>query len=170
MPYERLNEDAGKTTMLRLWPYRSLPQRGFAGLILGAFAILTIPLYPLLGTNALWGLLPFLLLVVAALWWALQRSYRSGELTEELTITRQKSLLRRTDPGGRVREWSCNSYWVQVKMHLRDGPVPFYVTLKGNGREVEIGAFLSEQERKMLFTDIERALNQANLPDDHGTG
>jgi uncharacterized membrane protein len=32
--------------------------------------------------------------------------------------------------------------------------VPNYVTLSGNGREVEIGAFLSEDERKALYQDL----------------
>ena len=168
MPYEWQNDGVDGRAMLRLWPHRSLPRRGFAALILGAFTILTIPLYPLLGTFVLWGLLPFLLLVVAGLWWALERSYRSGEVIEELTITPQQSLLCRTEPDGRIREWSCNSYWARVKMHPKGGPVPFYVTLKGGGREVEVGAFLSEDERKALFTDIEHALNKMCQPNGGG--
>jgi uncharacterized membrane protein len=45
-------------------------------------------------------------------------------------------------------------------MHPKGGPVPNYVTLSGNGREVEIGAFLSEEERKALYDDL-RHLVQA---------
>ena len=36
--------------------------------------------------------------------------------------------------------------------------MPFYVTLTGNGRTVEIGAFLSEDERKDLFNELSEAL------------
>lgn len=43
-------------------------------------------------------------------------------------------------------------------LHVKDGPVPNYVTLKGNSREVEIGAFLSEEERKQLHRDLLAAL------------
>jgi uncharacterized membrane protein len=32
--------------------------------------------------------------------------------------------------------------------------VPNYVTLSGAGREVEIGAFLSEDERKALYGEL----------------
>jgi uncharacterized membrane protein len=44
--------------------------------------------------------------------------------------------------------------------------VPFYVTLTGNGRTVEIGAFLSEEERKDLFNELSEALrlSKADAP------
>jgi uncharacterized membrane protein len=32
--------------------------------------------------------------------------------------------------------------------------VPDYVTLTGAGREVEIGAFLTEDERRALFSEL----------------
>jgi uncharacterized membrane protein len=38
--------------------------------------------------------------------------------------------------------------------------VPHYVTLRGKGREVEIGAFLSEEERIALFEDLRRVLSR----------
>ena len=37
--------------------------------------------------------------------------------------------------------------------------MPFYVTLNGNGREVEIGAFLSEDERKSLYEELRSELS-----------
>jgi uncharacterized membrane protein len=41
-----------------------------------------------------------------------------------------------------------------VHLYGTEGPLPNYVTLSGNGREVEIGAFLSEDERKSLFKEL----------------
>lgn len=163
MPYRWSAESgAGQTETLILWPYRSLPRRGFAAFLLATFALICIPLFAVLGTVVLWGLLPFILAAVAALWWGLERSYRDGELREELTLTPERAHLVRTDPRGRRQEWECNAYWVRVEMHVKGGPVPFYVTLKGAGREVEIGAFLSEDERRALYgelTDAFAALN-----------
>jgi len=43
-------------------------------------------------------------------------------------------------------------------MHEGGGPVAHYITLKGGGREVEIGAFLSEDERKTLHGELADAL------------
>ena len=166
MPYEWTSSDRpqGPARHLRLWPHRSLPRRGFAAFILATFGLITIPLYPLLGTILLWGILPFLLLSVAGIWWALERSYKDGELSEELIIDAEQVHLRRVDPRGETREWECESYWARAQMHATGGPVPNYVTLSGKGREVEIGAFLSEDERKALYTDLLDALGWAARP------
>lgn len=120
--------------------------------------MISIPLYPLLGTMVLWGVLPFLMLSVGGIWFALEKSYRDGRLHEELTIDAQEIHLTRTSPNGRLQEWECESYWARAQMHETGGPVPHYVTLSGKGREVEIGAFLSEDERVSLFDELTDAL------------
>lgn len=162
MPYEwSTTENAvGPARRLRLWPHRSLPRKGFAIFVLVTFALITLPLYPLLGTVLLWGLLPFLLLAVAGVWWALERSYRDGRLSEELTIDRDEAHLLRVEANGQRREWACESYWARVQLYQTDGPVPDYVTLSGKGREVEIGAFLSRDERRALYGELVTALRQ----------
>ncbi|MFD1157022.1 DUF2244 domain-containing protein [Roseovarius aestuarii] len=162
MPYEWTRiSDPVPQTRLTLWPFRSLPRRGFAAFILGTFALITIPLYPLLGTVVLWGLLPFLLLAVAGLWWGLEKSYRDARLHEELTISETHVHLVRQNPGGKRQEWECNRYWARILMHSTGGPVDHYLTLKGGDREVEIGAFLSEEERVTLYGEITDALRPA---------
>ncbi|MFU8778435.1 MAG: DUF2244 domain-containing protein [Roseovarius sp.] len=160
MPYEWTapRAEADTDVTLSLWPHRSLPRRGFAAFVLATFTLITVPLYPLLGTAVLWGLLPFLLLAVAGMWWALEHSYRSARLSEVLTIAPEEVHLVRTNPRGDVQEWTCNRYWAQVAMHDTGGPVAHYLTLKGAGREVEIGAFLSEEERMALYGELLRAL------------
>ena len=49
-------------------------------------------------------------------------------------------------------------------MHQQGGPVPWYVTLTGNGRTVEIGAFLSEYERRVLYGELASALADQRRP------
>lgn len=156
MPYEWKDadpsDDGAKT--LHLWPHRSLSRRGFAGFILITSALISVPLYPLLGTMVLWGVLPFLILSVSGIWFALERSYRDGRLREVLHIDAEEIHLTRTSPSGHLQEWECESYWARAQMHKTGGPVPNYVTLSGKGREVEIGAFLSEDERVSLFDEL----------------
>ena len=145
MPYEWSPPEIGSPlTRLDLWPHRSLPRRGFAGFIMVTSVMICIPLFPLLGTIVLWGILPFLVMAVAGIWWALQKSYDSGNMHEALIIDGDAVQLTRTNPKGDVQQWDCNSYWAQVDMYPTGGPVAHYLTLKGSGREVEIGAFLSE--------------------------
>jgi uncharacterized membrane protein len=143
---------------LHLWPHQSLPPQGFAAFIFGTFVLLLVPLIPLLGSVVLWGLLPFLMAALGGIWLALRTSWRRRQILEVLTLSDERALLCRRNPRGDVQEWDCNRYWVRPAMHDRGGPVPHYVTLSGNGREVEIGAFLSEDERKALYGELMREL------------
>jgi uncharacterized membrane protein len=159
MPFEWLPPDptATDTRHLRLWPYRSLPRRGFVWFIGGTSALIALPLVTVLGSPVLWGLLPFLVLAVAGIWLALQRSYRDGEIVEDLTLTSQNVTLIRTGPRNARAEWQANPHWVRVELHETGGPVPQYVTLRGGPRPVEIGSFLSEEERVKLSAELRAA-------------
>ena len=148
-------------TCLILWPHRSLPRWGFVLFIGITCGMLLVPLLALLGTGALWGLLPFLAVAVAAVWWAISRSYRSGETREELCIDPERAVLIRSNPDGREQRWQANSYWVEARIYPKGGPVPQYITLRGEGREVELGAFLSEPERARLIIELTTALSHA---------
>ena len=143
---------------LSLWPHRSLPRPGFAAFILITFGLILIPLIPLLGTPVLWGLLPFLMGTLALMWFFLERSYADGRLIEELALWTDRMELIRRNPRGAVQSWEANPYWVSVELHEAGGPVENYLTLKGGGREVEIGAFLSPEERLGLRADLEAVL------------
>jgi uncharacterized membrane protein len=165
MPYEWLTTegeapaDAGAFSsrrggVLHLWPHRSLSKRGFVLFIGATFALLLLPMVALLGSPIVWGLLPFLMGALALLYLMMQRNYRDGDLLEELVLAPDRVALTRHEPRGRRREWEANPHWVRVSLHEEDGPVPNYVTLRGAGREVEIGAFLSAEERRALYEDL----------------
>ncbi|MEC7762475.1 MAG: DUF2244 domain-containing protein [Pseudomonadota bacterium] len=151
-------EGGAPVARLHLWPYRSLPKRGFAAAIGFAYVMLMIPLSAFVGTLALWWLLSPGLIAIFGLWWFIGKSYRDGEILEELTIWTDRMQLTRTGPRRKHAEWDANPHWVSVQVHKEGGPVKQYLTLKGNGREVEIGSFLSEDERPVLLDELERAL------------
>ncbi|WP_425098937.1 DUF2244 domain-containing protein [Tropicibacter sp. S64] len=157
-------ETSSQSAELRAWPHNSLSPEGFSAMILSFFLFASIPLYGLLGTVLLWGLLPFMLAATAALYYALRRNAKDRDILEVLTITQDSTRLTRTNPKGDLQEWQCNSYWVEPKMHPTGGPVPNYVTLKGGGREVEVGAFLSEDERKALYGELHDMLRRIARP------
>jgi uncharacterized membrane protein len=135
---------------LHIWPHRSLPKRGFAIFIAVTFGMLMVPMLSVLGTPALWGLAPFVLGALALVYGMIQKSYRDGEILEELTLWSDHATLRRTARNKPPLTWEANPYWVSVHMHEKGGPVASYLTLKGAGREVELGAFLSQDEREAL--------------------
>lgn len=145
---------------LTLWPNRSLSRRGFAW-VLGLVAVgLAIPIIPFLGTRIGLGLIPFPLAALVALWAALRRNYADGRLTERIRIWPDLVAVERREPGGGLRGWRANPHWVRVGLRS-DGPVEQYLTLKGGGREIELGAFLSPEERESLHAELLRAFAEA---------
>lgn len=162
MPYHwTITYDDGQDArVLELWPHNSLPKRGFVGFIMTTFILILLPLLVLSGTIVFWGLLPFLMITLWAVWTALQHSYNRNKIYECLSFGQQTLDLKRTNPKGDLQSWSCEGYWSRASIYTKGGPVPFYVTLNGNGREVEIGAFLSEDERKALYEELLIELNK----------
>lgn len=162
MPYEWKDsapDDPGAVSYrLLLWPHRSLPKRGFVWFIALTAGFMALPVVAMLGTAALWGLLPFMVLAVAGIWYAIQRSYRQGDMAEELTLDARTARVRRRDPDGRHREWATNSHWLRAT--LRNGPVEAYLTLTDGQREIELGAFLGPDERRRLHDEIRERLGR----------
>jgi len=159
MPYDWVQKNRiSEGRALELWPHNSLPPRGFAGFILATFCLITLPLFSLMGTAVFWALLPFLMAALAMIWIALRKSYFNQHILETLTLGQEEIELVRQNPSGSIQSWSCNGYWAKVQLHPKGGPVPNYITLSGNGRDVEIGAFLSEEERKALFGELQAAV------------
>jgi len=150
--------DDGALAVLHLWPNRSLSRAGFVWVIGITALLLLLPLIEVLGTPILWGLLPFVVMAVGGLWLGLRRNLRDGQLIEELRLYRDRIELTRHNPRGPRQTWQANPYWVIMTMHETGGPVPDYLTLKGGGREVEIGAFLSPEERIALHRELQSLL------------
>ncbi len=170
MPYEWLTDTqraaetsaalspAAPLARLHLWPFRSLPKTGFVWFIGGTALLLGLPLLAVVGSPVLWGILPFGLLALWGLWTALSRSYCDGEIIEDLTIWPDRVTLTRNGPRGQHGTWQANPHWVEVALHPQGGPVPHYLTLRGAGRTVELGSFLSEDERIALKPQVLAAL------------
>ncbi len=159
MPYEwTIPPPDGTTASLTLWPYRSLPKRGFVAFIGITAAMVTMPLLAVIGSPVLWGLLPFIAAAIGGIWWAIQRSYRDGSVLEKLTLWPDRITLLRTNPRGPSQSWEANPHWVRVELHPKGGPVDHYLTLTGGPRPVEIGAFLSVDERRALYGELSDCL------------
>lgn len=143
---------------LRLWPHRSMTNGGFRFFVGASFLLICLPLLSVLGTPVLWALLPFAMGTLALTMWLIRINDRNLTLTEELTLLEDRVSLVRRPPRGPALHWEANPHWVRVALHEEQGPVPNYVTLRGGDREVEIGAFLSPDERLALYDDLSRRL------------
>ncbi len=144
---------------LRLWPNRSLPRRGARVVLILLGIGLAAPLLPLAGTALIWGIVPFEAAVLGGLYLAFRRSYADGALTEELRLWPDVISVVRREAGGRILTWRADPFWVRTRL-IEDGKVEQYLTLRGDGREIELGAFLSPDERVALHGDLTAALRR----------
>ena len=160
MPYD-IRDDIKDTQIkiIEVWPYNSLKPKGFVLFLGSTFVLISLPLFTVLGTTVFWGLLPFLLVAFTGVWFALRRSVNDRQILEQLTLSKEEITLIRQNPTGEHKRWVCSTYWVKLKIYETEGPVTKYITLTGNGREVELGAFLSEYERTTLYGELEQLLD-----------
>jgi uncharacterized membrane protein len=157
MPYT-ITHPAPLHWRLRLWPHNALGARGFAWVIAISGTALALPLIAVLGHAVLWGLLPFAALVLWGLWAAIRRNWRDRSVVEEMDLARGEVRLRRAEPQGRVQEWRAQPRWIGLHLAPEGGPVAHYLTLTGGNRPVELGAFLTPEERIALHADLARIL------------
>lgn len=154
---ERHDRPAYRVT---LWPNQSLTRRGYR-IALGATVLgLALPVAALIGTNVFWPILGFALIPFLALRFAFRRNARALRLSERLTIWRDEVRVERREPDGRILRWQADPMRVRLYLHA-DGKVTDYLTLSGGGREIELGAFLSPEERVALADEVERGLTRA---------
>ena len=160
MPYD-IRDDIKDTQIkiIEVWPYNSLKPKGFVLFLGSTFVLISLPLFNVLGTTVFWGLLPFLLVAFMGVWFALRRSLNDRQILEQLTLSKEEIALIRQNPAGEHKRWVCSPYWAKLKIYETEGPVANYITLTGNGREVELGAFLTEDERKTLYEELEHLLD-----------
>lgn len=146
---------------VRLWPHRSLDRGGFRWVMVVAAAGLALPLIALAPTGVSLPLLPWALGALLLLWGVLKASYFTGRLTEELRLWPDAIAVERREPWGRVHRWSANPYWVDIDVaDTRD--VERYLTLRGGGRRIELGAFLTPDERAELAEELRRRIAGLN--------
>ncbi|MEM7240900.1 MAG: DUF2244 domain-containing protein [Pseudomonadota bacterium] len=143
----------------RIEGYRSLPKEGFAVTIAITMIMLFVPMFAVLGTPVLWGLLPPALIVIAALWFAIRRNTQDGTVAEEIRVWKDHMHVTRFNPRAPQQDWQANPHW--VKTHIRQlREVENYLTLTGGNREIEVGRFLTPDARLKLRSDLDEALRQ----------
>ena len=166
MPYEWTPDPNSTPTaagyQLELRAHNSLTPRGFVWFFAITAGFMLIPLVAFIGTAMMWIILAYIATAFALTWLALKRSWRRGQVHERFTLAPTLATLVRTNPDGTTQDWQENPYWIQIRRIKTDGPVPDYITLSGHGRTVEIGAFLSQDERQTLYHDLHLALSQIN--------
>ncbi|MBL8673870.1 MAG: DUF2244 domain-containing protein [Rhodospirillales bacterium] len=142
-----------------LVPHRSLSRDGFRALVavlIGANLILGVPMFAL----GAWPIVGFMGLDVALVVWLFRLNYRSGRLTETLTLADGTLAVERIDPEGEVERTTFDAYWLRVEMD--DPPVhESRLTLVSRGQRLVIGRFLTPDERLEIAVALRAALARA---------
>jgi uncharacterized membrane protein len=140
-----------------LFPYRSLGRRGFSVMLLlmGGFSLFYGGFFVAKGA---WPIGLFLgatfLLVLGAFW----LNYRSGRVREQVVVSRSDVSVRKVSPSGRVVEVRFNPFWVRFLVRRLKGVGIRSMHVEGEGRNTEIGAFLSQEDRESFARAFAGAL------------
>lgn len=126
---------------------------GFTWFIGATALMLSLPLLAVLGSAVAWVLMVFFLATLAGVWRAITANQRARSTQEYLRLTETEVNLEHQPAQGPHLSWEANPHWVSVNLR-NDGPVENYLTLRGGGREVELGRFLTPEEREALYREL----------------
>ena len=136
-------------TCFEIVPNRSLTVRSAAAFYLSiVIAPLTVAIY--FAMAGFWPILTIagieVLILGAALWWTLRKT----TARELVAIDERNVLIRKRSPG-HDEEHEFSRYWTQVRLIKPASKLwPNRLLLRSKGRSVEIGAFLTNRERRQL--------------------
>lgn len=145
---------------LRLWPHRSMPARGLIWVTLVAVFGLSLPLAPLIFTaqfNIFWVLCAHACFTLILLISIILLTYRSARVEEIVELWPDLLRIRRRDANGKLQIWEAHPHWVNIRLY--DTPrLKRYLVLSASGRAVELGAFLTPDERKDLAQTLRESI------------
>lgn len=159
MPHATATEPVSEDTLFfdaRLYPHRSLKPKGFLILMIGVSLVSFAAGFAFFRMGA-WPIPGFFGLDVILLYLAFRLNYRAGRLGEALQLDRDALVVRRFLPGGRVRTWQFEPYWVRVQM---DDPPrrESQLTLTSHGKRLTVASYLTPRERLEIALALREAL------------
>ena len=148
---------------ITLWPNRSLSREGFRNTMIIAILGFSLPVFPFVMAGAGWILLPYVVFALGFLYFAFKLNNRHGQLREHVSLWRDLMAVERHEVTGEIKRWQTNPYWLRIKLVEAGGPVDNYLTLIGSDREIELGAFLSPEERASLKAEIQAHIKKLDI-------
>jgi uncharacterized membrane protein len=109
-----------------------------------------------------WPVTGFLGLDVLLVYLAFRWNYRQARRAEFVRLDPDGLSVRRLEPDGRAQSWRFEPYWVRVSLE-QVGRHDRRLVLRSHGRQVVIGAFLTQDERLELARALEAALQDHRL-------
>lgn len=139
----------------QLRPHKSLSQAGFR-VLMAALAAAFLGVGTVFFVAGAWPVIGFCGLELALVYLFFRLNFRDLRRYETIRLTGTELEVRRVAPDGRAECVSFQPYWLQVTVENSPGRSSRLV-LSSHGRTLDIGSFLSPEERE----DLARALNNA---------
>jgi uncharacterized membrane protein len=146
---------------IEIAPNCSLTVRG-AALFFASLCGVSFAIAGLFAWRGAWPVLPFAGLEMLLLGWALRASLRRRFQLEIITLTEREVGIEMRD-GLQRRAAVFPRHWARVKLRAARTPLhPSSLTIESHGRACEVGAFLSEEERRGLAARLKRLIGRVD--------
>lgn len=128
--------------------------------LVAAVAVANLTIAVVLVLRGAWPVTPFMGMDVLVLAWAFISSSKAAKKREELELRTSELRIDYYPARGEPRRVGLNPYWVKVEL---DEPLrgPSAITLASHGKQLQIGSFLSPEERMSFARELIRALGMA---------
>ena len=147
---------------MRLVPNRSLDSYGTKVVFAVIGCGFLLPIIPFIGSPIGTTLTIFSGFTFYLFLTLLQKNFQQGNTFEEVLILKNKIIVIHKGKNKEKKTWEGNPYWTRVHVDFNNPKLKNYLTLTGKGRHIELGAFLSPDERIELRDKIQNALAKAN--------
>ena len=142
-----------------LTPNRSLSPLGFI-VLMGALCIISFAIGIAFLLMGAWPVLGFFGLDILLIYWAFRANYRTAREFETVEISPTALTITRNALNGAVSQFDFQTYWVRIfldeepsgRTHLR---------LRSHGKEIKVGQFLGDDERRALADILEGEIRTA---------
>jgi len=147
-----------------LRPHRSLGPRGFFILMSAVVAVSFVAGVVFFAIGA-WPVPGFLGLDVLLIYGAFRINYRAARRYETVRLNQAGLTVEAVDPKGRSTSWTFDPHWVRVTIdELETGSNR--LVLSSHGRHLNVGSFLTPDERTDFADALRAALLQVRSPHD----
>lgn len=152
--------DGHKTRAWRvtLTPHRSLDRSGFM-IVMMLVAGINLVVGVLFATLGAWPVAGFAGLDVLLLWWAFRINFSDAWQMERISVTDHEVMWERYDRRGRVETRNLVRRWTSVELSFdAERELVGALHLVSGPNRIEVGHFLSQDERKSLASALRSAL------------
>ncbi|AJY45207.1 DUF2244 domain-containing protein [Martelella endophytica] len=140
-----------------LFPHRSLGRKGFR-VFLTLIALGFAPNALWFAAHGAWPIALYCGATFAAVYVAFRVSYRAARAREHVSVSRLNVSVTKVAPSGRRSEAHFNPFWARFSVDRHDEFGITRMTLAGEGRRTEMGAFLNPDDRESFARAFRQAL------------